>query len=189
MVIMTKNSYYEVLKNVKDAFNMEQFNECYIEEWYDSFLYIVGDVADNKLRLKGFTTDSNDKNFFHKIPEYILESCCYQTPYFVLKRIKEQEYRDRKNEPLSEIATLCEEKGFKIEKEPFDKENLSLEKSEKNSPNIKIDSYKMNAVETFPLPDDIVKEIAREKALEAKNNTKKPRNDKKRDNKDRNRRG
>ena len=84
MVIKTEKRYFEVLKNVKEALNIDQLNECYIEEWYDKFPYIVGDIADGKLRLKGFSTDSNSPCFFHKITDYILESCCYQTPYFIL---------------------------------------------------------------------------------------------------------
>ena len=175
MVIKTAKRYYEVLKNVKEALNIEQFDQCYIEEWYDKFPYIVGDIADGKLRLKGFTTDPEDKYFFRRIPEYILESCCYQTPYFILKGIKENEYMERVGEPASDIVTEYEERAFVLEKIPYDKESLSLEKSKKSQPNIKLDINKLNAVSTFPLPDDLVKEIAKERAFEQRtktNNTK-----------------
>lgn len=183
MVIKTQKRYYEVLKNVKDALNIEQFDQCYIEEWYDKFPYIVGDISDGKLRLKGFTTDSEDKYFFYKIPDYILESCAYQTPYFVLKAIKESEYMERVGEPASDLVLEYEEKGFILEKIPFDKESLSLEKSKKNQPNIQIDINKLNAVTTFPLPEDLVKEIAKERAFEQRTKTNNTKNRNNRNNK------
>ena len=74
MVVKTKKGYFQVLKNVKDAFNLEIFEECYIEEWYDQFIYIVGDISDSKLRLKGFSANPAAKEYFEYIPDYLIEA-------------------------------------------------------------------------------------------------------------------
>lgn len=81
-----KKGYFQVLKNVKDAFNLEIFEECYIEEWYDQFIYIVGDISDSKLRLKGFSANPAAKEYFEYIPDYLIEACNYKPAYFILKK-------------------------------------------------------------------------------------------------------
>ena len=60
-VITVNNREYQILKNVKDAINIEELSEK-LTEYFDDFDYIVGDIAYGKLRLKGFNSKTN-KNF------------------------------------------------------------------------------------------------------------------------------
>ena len=87
MVIKTLKGMYEVIKNIRDAYNEDKFNEAYLEEYFDSYEYIVGDIASEKLRLKGFSQNPNNPNYFKKIPDYLTESCAYKGAYFILRRI------------------------------------------------------------------------------------------------------
>ena len=59
MVVETKFGTYEIIKNVKDAFDIAKFEERYIEECFDRFEVLVGDVSSGILRIKGFS--ANDK--------------------------------------------------------------------------------------------------------------------------------
>lgn len=176
MVIKLKTSYFEVLKNTRQALNLEQLATCYIEEFYDNFPYIVGDICDSKLRLKQFSYDRNSKDYFHKIPDYLLESCCYKPAYFILHRISEDEYLKREKEAEDEVITSGDTICEKLEKVPFDKENLVLTKSEKEAPNIKLDMNRLTSVKAFSLPLDIQKEVLKEKMLEQKNRLKNSKN-------------
>lgn len=87
-MIETKYGTYEMLTNEKDSFILEQFESRYISEVYDKYTYILGDLSGGLLRLKGFSSDSKSKNYFHQIPDFLNEACAYQCGYFVLKRIK-----------------------------------------------------------------------------------------------------
>lgn len=88
MIIETRFGKYELLKNERDAFDLNKFEAKYLPEYFDKYMFLVGDLADDILRLKGFSTDSKLPNYFHYIPEYITESCSYNCKYYVLKRIK-----------------------------------------------------------------------------------------------------
>ena len=88
MEIKIDNKTYEVVKNVKDALNIEDL-EGKITDYYDGFDYILGDYAYGKVRLKGFNDKSN-KNFkpvndISKVDEYIKNCCAYGCKYFILK--------------------------------------------------------------------------------------------------------
>ena len=61
MTIKINNIEYDVIKNVKDAINVEDLETC-LTDYFDSFDYILGDYAYGKLRLKGFNNKEN-KNF------------------------------------------------------------------------------------------------------------------------------
>ena len=82
---------YELIKNVRDGFDLEEMNNKYTE-YFENFDYIVGDWAYGKLRLKGFY-DSNNKsvtiiNDIKYIDKYIEENCAYGCRYFLLKKVK-----------------------------------------------------------------------------------------------------
>ena len=96
MVIETKYGQFELLKNERDAFVKETFEKKYLPEYFDKYVYLVGDLADDILRIKGFSLDSKSQNYFHYIPEYITESCAYNCKYYVLKRIKQQNQTNNK---------------------------------------------------------------------------------------------
>ena len=78
---------FELIKDYREAFNEEEFKKKYIEA-LDKYDVIVGDVSSNILRLKGFTTHPSKNNHVSTIPDYLNESCNYNTPYFIVKRVK-----------------------------------------------------------------------------------------------------
>ncbi len=167
MVIRTKKGCYEVLKNVRGALDIANFEECYIDEWYDQFIYIVGDISDSKLRLKGFSNNQTSKVYYRYIPDYLLEECTYHPAYFILKRVTQEYYEDHKDDELNDKITYGEDTVYHIEKENFDKESLTLTHTKKNQPHILIDTVKMNQVTTYPLPNDLAKEVLKDKLAEA----------------------
>lgn len=174
MVVKTEKGYFEILKNVRDAFDIEMFNAYYIEEIFDKYDFIVIDFADSKPRIKGFDSKENSKVNFHYILDYVVESCNYLAPYAILKRVDEAYFNSHKDEPSTEDITRPFDVIEPIEKENYDKDSLVLIKSESVKPNIVFDSAKYNEVRLFELPDDIKADIEKEKALEArsKNNKK-----------------
>ena len=102
MIIETKFGKFELLKNERDAFDIAKFESKYFPEYFDKYVYLVGDIADDILRLKGFSLDSKSNNYFHYIPEYITESCAYNCKYYVLKRIKNNPQNNKKRDETNE---------------------------------------------------------------------------------------
>jgi uncharacterized protein YutD len=89
MEIKINNHNYEVIKNEKDAIDVDLLQEK-VTEYYDDFDYIFGDWAYGKLRLKGFN-DKGNKNFkplndYRNIDKYIKECCAYGCRHFILKK-------------------------------------------------------------------------------------------------------
>lgn len=90
--IIINNKKYQVMKNYKDALNIEELKEK-LTEYFDNFDYIVGDIAYSKLRLKGFNSKTN-KNFkpfndVDKVEEYIKNNCAYGCKWFMISEIKD----------------------------------------------------------------------------------------------------
>lgn len=154
MLINCRKGQYKVETNFRDAFRLEAFEEKYIEECFDKYMYIVGDVSSGILRLKGFDTNPKSKNYFGFIEDYLEVSCAMGCPYYVLKRIKsDNEYQKELSKP-SQVKT----EGFivnPLQKESFDKENLILETTLKTKPNVLIDSNKINAIPKGELTADL----------------------------------
>lgn len=88
--INIEDKTYELLTNYKEAFNEEEFKEKYTDYFYD-YDYIVGDIAYNTLRLKGFYDAKNKKvnkiNNFNNLDTYLKNNCAVECRYFVLKKI------------------------------------------------------------------------------------------------------
>jgi uncharacterized protein YutD len=80
-MIETEHGNFEIVKDYKEALEIKAFNERYVS-YLDKYIYIVGDYAADMLRLKGFTKDN-----YKTIPDYLMESCTPNAPYFVLKRL------------------------------------------------------------------------------------------------------
>ena len=91
-MIELNNNKYEIIKNYKDAFNQEEFTNLYTE-YFEEYDYVVGDIAYNKLRLKGFYDENNKKvssiNNIANLNEYLKNNCPNDCRYFVAKKIKE----------------------------------------------------------------------------------------------------
>lgn len=81
-MLETEHGIYEIIKDYKEAIEVKAFNDRYVS-YLDKYVFIVGDYSADMLRLKGFT-----KNNYQTIPDYLMESCTPNAPYFVLKRIK-----------------------------------------------------------------------------------------------------
>ncbi|MGL4948978.1 MAG: YutD-like domain-containing protein [Anaeroplasmataceae bacterium] len=155
MVINTKVGFYEFIKNINDAFDESVFSSRYLEEYFDHYEFIVGDLSSNVLRLKGF--NSSVESNLH-IPEYILESCSFRCPYFIVKRITEDDYNrlnDYYKSNKNNSITVKEEKQFTLIKVPFDRDSLILENSVKQEPNIILNMQNINKVSKFELPLDL----------------------------------
>lgn len=88
-IIETTVGTYELIDNHKDAFDIVKFQERYVEEIYDKYEYIIGDISSEILRLKGFYEDTRQPQNIKDIPMYINETCNYNTAFFILKRVKE----------------------------------------------------------------------------------------------------
>lgn len=92
-IIEIDNKKYEVIKNYKDAIDIEDLTGC-ITEYFDNFDYILGDYAYGKVRLKGFNEKGNKYfkpiNDYSKIDNYIKNNCAYECKYFIIKRLLEK---------------------------------------------------------------------------------------------------
>lgn len=89
--VKVDNIKYEIIENYRDCFDEEEFITKCTDYFYD-FDYVVGDIAYDKLRLKGFYEDDNKKstniNKISTLNKYLKEKCAYGCKYFVAKRIK-----------------------------------------------------------------------------------------------------
>ncbi len=94
MIIEVDNREYEIIKDYKDAFDKETFINSYTDYYYD-YDYIVGDIAYNHLRLKGFYDEKNKKvkkiNNFKNLDHYIKQNCAVDCKYFILKKINSKD--------------------------------------------------------------------------------------------------
>ena len=102
-----------ILANEKDAFNATVFSQRFSEILlkYD---YIVGDLGNEQLRLKGFYKDDRDvkkANRISRLDDYLKEYCNFGCAYFVLENkqdiINHKNVRlVRKNLTVQEINIL-----------------------------------------------------------------------------------
>lgn len=81
---------YELIKNYKDAFNIDDLKDKITDYFYD-FDYILGDYAYGKVRLKGFNNKDNKLynkiNAYENIDSYIKNCCAYDCKYFILQSL------------------------------------------------------------------------------------------------------
>ena len=91
MKIVLNNNEYELIRDYKNAFILEEVVDL-ATDYFLGFDYILGDYAYNKLRLKGFYDDENknatDINRYSYVNEYIEKYCAYECRYFILKKKK-----------------------------------------------------------------------------------------------------
>ena len=89
-IIEIENIEYELITNYRNAFDKEEFKKRYTE-YFEDYDYIVGDIAYNSLRLKGFYDKKNKKvnkiNNYDNLNIYLKENCANDCRYFVLKKI------------------------------------------------------------------------------------------------------
>ncbi|MBR6072353.1 MAG: DUF1027 domain-containing protein [Acholeplasmatales bacterium] len=156
MLLKTPKGMFLLEKNFRDAYKEDAFVEKYLEEVFDKDLYIVGDISDGILRLKGFDTDPKSPSHYSNLNKYIDASTVIGCPFYVLKRI-------RSNEEFEKLASdenksKTDENGFVINalvKENFDKESLKLQSSGKGKPSIVLNIEKINSIPKGELPIDL----------------------------------
>lgn len=155
MVIQFFKNYFELIVNFKDAYNYETLTTFYsedVDQCLSKYNYIIGDLSDGQLRLKGFNSDK--QNLDKTINKYLTNSCTFECPYYVLHKISSDEYKKRFNENVP-VNTGPEINHLTIEKENFDKDSLILERSEDYNPQIVIDINRINSIKIGKLPDDV----------------------------------
>lgn len=90
MNILIEDKKYELIKDYKNAFDLEEFKNKCTDYFYD-YDYIVGDIAYGKLRLKGFYDEKNKKvnkiNNYKNVDSYITNYCAVDCKYFIVKKI------------------------------------------------------------------------------------------------------
>jgi len=88
--IQLENNKYQLVKDYKDGFNLEDISLKYTD-YFDDFDYIFGDYSYEKLRLKGFYRKKNSKcseiNNIEKIDDYIRNYCAFECRHFLLEKI------------------------------------------------------------------------------------------------------
>ncbi len=100
MIIETEYGEFELVKDYREAFDLEMFLERYVPVAFNRYTYIVGDVSAEKLRLRGFNKDEKSNNGFTRIPDYLNESCNFNCAYFILKRVsnKKKKKKEKKQD-------------------------------------------------------------------------------------------
>ncbi len=89
--VSINNKEYIIEKDENDIFDLEEIKEK-VTDYFDNYDYIFGDVAYNKIRLKGFYESNNkNKNSINDIKNldsYISNYCAYGCKYFLLKKVQ-----------------------------------------------------------------------------------------------------
>lgn len=89
--VKIENTSYELIKNYKEAYIEEDFLSLYTD-YFKDYDYIVGDIAYNKLRLKGFYDKNNKRvnkiNNYSNLDKYLEENCAPECKYFILRKMR-----------------------------------------------------------------------------------------------------
>jgi len=90
MSIEIEKNKYELIKDYKNAFDLEEFQNKCTDYFYD-YDYVVGDIAYGKLRLKGFYDEKNKKvnkiNNYKNVDNYLKTNCANDCKYFIVKKV------------------------------------------------------------------------------------------------------
>lgn len=85
---------FQLIENYQDAFDLEMMEHRYTD-YLLKFDYIVGDISYEKLRLRGFFTDSRKSvpldMKISNLEDYLTEYCSFGSPYFVFERVEKKE--------------------------------------------------------------------------------------------------
>lgn len=89
--IKVRDFEYEIIKDNGNCFDYDEL-VTKITDYFDDYDYIFADYAYDKIRLKGFYDNTNEKvssvNSISRIDEYIKDYCAYGAKYFLLKKLK-----------------------------------------------------------------------------------------------------
>lgn len=89
-IITLNECDYEIIKNYRDALNKEELESKFTDYFY-GYDYVVGDIAYNKLRLKGFYDSKNKKakklNDYKFVDDYLKKNCANDCRHFIIKKL------------------------------------------------------------------------------------------------------
>ena len=89
--VMINGVEYEVIRNDDDCLDTSILEEK-ITDYFDSYDYIFGDYAYEKVRLKGFYKSDNKNvnkiNDIKYLEDYIKNYCSYGSRVFLLKKVR-----------------------------------------------------------------------------------------------------
>ena len=170
MVIRNEKGMFFLEKNYRDAWNETNFIEKYIEECYDKYPYLVGDISSGILRLKGFNDDPKGPDYIGLLDDYLESSCALGCAYYLLKRLKnDDEYLKYQKE---ETQTDSNIHITPIQKVAFDKDTLVLESNPKKKPNIVLDIERVNSISKPNVSKDVLEFIKEDKVQSQNQNRK-----------------
>lgn len=85
---------YKLIEEHKDTFDLEMMEERYTD-YLLKYDYIVGDIAYEKLRLRGFYEDHRKgvpiDMKISNLEDYLIEYCSFGAAYFVFERVEKKE--------------------------------------------------------------------------------------------------
>ena len=91
MEYIFNNKNYELLEDADKSFAYEEIKEK-VTDYFNDFDYILGDIAYDKVRLKGFYEEKNPKaskiNNIKFKEDYLKNYCAYGCKWFLLKKIR-----------------------------------------------------------------------------------------------------
>jgi uncharacterized protein YutD len=164
MVFKSEKGMFEVQRNYRNAFNKELFVEKYIDEYFDKYPYLVGDISNGLLRIKGFVDDPHNKDYYGNIDKYLDISCAFGCPFYVLKRINSNDEYNR----LEGTSQILEEEPRLLlrdtKKENFDREALILSTNPSKKPRIELNMKIINEVPIGVLPPELKEKASPNKA-------------------------
>lgn len=89
MKIKINGIEYIVEKDNDKIIDIDLLEEM-VTDYFNNYDYIFGDIAYDKLRLKGFYDSKNknckDYNNINSLDKYIKDNCAFNCKYFVLKK-------------------------------------------------------------------------------------------------------
>src|SRR5699024_8915403 len=84
---------YKLIEDYKEAFDIDMMEERYTD-YLLKYDYIVGDIAYEKLRLRGFYDDHRKgvpiDMKISNLEDYLVEFCNFGSSYFVFERLKKK---------------------------------------------------------------------------------------------------
>lgn len=126
---LLSNVEYKLIDNHKEAFDLEMMEERYTD-YLLKYDYIVGDIAYEKLRLRGFYEDRRKgvpiDMKISNLEDYLIEYCSFGCAYFVFER------SEKKTEDPESYFKRSNKQGANKRRNPRKRNNP---KGRKNQPN------------------------------------------------------
>ncbi|MGO1454575.1 MAG: YutD family protein [Alkalibacterium gilvum] len=141
--ISIKNEKYEIMKDYKEALDLELLEERY-SDFLEKYDYIVGDMSYGKLRLRGFYNDDVKKipidMRISYLEDYLLEYCSFGCAYFVLKNTEPKKKRpehqyssNKKKQTQNKSKRSSNKKPYKKKQTQVPKKSNKKEKTPSNT--------------------------------------------------------